>query len=89
MFDYLGSTLGVSKLAKGEGSSQRTETHTLHEETSTRVRACGPLSNRLKFRFFAETNSSADGGKVKLGPFQAAENLTGLDLLLANALVTG
>ena len=55
----------------------------------SRVRACGPLSNRLKFRFFAETNSSADGGKVKLRPFQAAENLTGLDLLLANTLVTG
>lgn len=68
----------------GGSSAQLTETRTLDEDSYTSVLAYGSLANSLKFRFFAETNSSADSGSVKLRLFQAAENLTGLDLYVTN-----
>ena len=47
--------------------------------------AYGSLANSLKFKFFAESNSSADSGYTKVRVFHACESLNGLDLYLSNA----
>ncbi|PJI95314.1 uncharacterized protein DUF4397 [Acidovorax sp. 69] len=68
----------------GGSSAQLTETRALEEDTYTSVLAYGSLANSLRFRFFAESNASADSGKVKVRLFHAAENLGGLDLYITN-----
>ena len=64
----------------GGSSAQLTETRTLDEDSYTSVVAYGSLYNSVKFRFFAETNSSADSGRVKVRLFHAAltNSLSGL-----------
>lgn len=72
-------------LYKGGGATaQLTETRTLEEDSYTSVLAYGSLANSLRFRFFAESNASADSGKVKVRLFHAAESLGGLDLYITN-----
>lgn len=68
----------------GGSSAQLTETRTLDEDSYTSVLAYGSLANSMKLRFFAETNSRADSGSVKVRLFHAAESLTGLDLYVTN-----
>lgn len=63
-----------------EAHQQPTETRTLDEDSYTSVVAYGSLYNSAKFRFFAETNSSAGSGRVKVRLFHAAltNSLSGL-----------
>ena len=68
----------------GGSSAQLTVTRTLDEDSSTSVLAYGSLANGLQFRFFTESNASADSGKVKVRLFHAAENLGSLDLYITN-----
>lgn len=68
----------------GGSTAQLTETRALEEDSYTSVLAYGSLANSLRFRFFDESNASADSDKVKVRLFHAAENLTGLDLYITN-----
>jgi hypothetical protein len=74
----------VSLYAAGGSSAKLSETRTLDEDSYTTLLAYGSLANSLKFKFFAESNSSADSGKTKVRLFHAAENLGGLDLYITN-----
>ena len=75
----------IALYAAGGSSANLTETRTLEEDTYTSLLAYGSLANSLKFKFFAESNSSADSGYTKVRVFPACESLHGLDLYLSNA----
>lgn len=75
----------VSLYAAGGSSAKLSETRTLDEDTYTTLLAYGSLANSLKFKFFAESNSSADSSKTKVRVFHACESLNGLDLYISNA----
>lgn len=75
----------IALYAAGGSSAKLTETRAFDEDTYTSVLAYGALATSLKFKFFAESTSSADSSKTKVRVFHACESLDGLDLYLTNS----
>lgn len=56
-------------------AAKLTETRVLDEDSYTNLLAHGSLANSLRFKFFAESNGSAESGNTKVHVCHASESV--------------